>query len=113
MAADVPSTATTTSAAAAAATTAGEKAPSCLTRPSEHTAEALSQTLLQADDHTIAWNLDGWTDSERAWLLRGALEERSLAGVQLVAAYGREDVLFRVAAQLEQARPWAHHRPTV
>ena len=32
-------------------------------------------------------------------------------GVQLVAAYGREDVLIRVAAQLEAAQPWAHLHP--
>ncbi|WP_319453914.1 MULTISPECIES: amidase [unclassified Mycobacterium] len=32
-------------------------------------------------------------------------------GVQLVAGYGREDVLIRVASQLEQARPWAHRTP--
>ena len=32
-------------------------------------------------------------------------------GVQLVAAYGREDVLVRVAAQLESLAPWAPFAP--
>jgi len=34
-------------------------------------------------------------------------------GIQLVAAYGREDLLIRVASQLEQASPWAQRRPQV
>jgi len=34
-------------------------------------------------------------------------------GMQLVAAYGREDVLIRVASQLEQAAPWAHLKPNL
>jgi amidase len=34
-------------------------------------------------------------------------------GIQLVAAFGREDVLLRIAAQLERAQPWVDRRPPV
>ncbi len=32
-------------------------------------------------------------------------------GVQLAAAYGQEDILIRVACQLEQAAPWSERHP--
>ena len=34
-------------------------------------------------------------------------------GVQLVAPFGREDVLFRIAGQLEHAAPWADRHPPI
>jgi amidase len=34
-------------------------------------------------------------------------------GVHLMAGWAREDLLFRLAAQLEDARPWRDRRPPV
>jgi amidase len=34
-------------------------------------------------------------------------------GVQLVAAYGREDLLIQIASQLEEAAPWSDRHPPV
>jgi amidase len=34
-------------------------------------------------------------------------------GIQLVAGYGREDVLIRVGAQLESAHPWSSDHPVI
>ncbi len=33
-------------------------------------------------------------------------------GIQLGAGFGREDLLFQIAAQLEVAQPWQHRRPS-
>lgn len=35
------------------------------------------------------------------------------AGVQIAARFGDEATLFRLASQLEEARPWAGKRPVV
>lgn len=34
-------------------------------------------------------------------------------GIQMVAAFGREDLLFRIASQLEKAMPWNNRKPQI
>ncbi|MGZ4676026.1 MAG: amidase [Acidimicrobiia bacterium] len=43
----------------------------------------------------------------------GMTDDGLPVGVQLVAPFGREDVLFRLASQIEAAAPWAERRPPV
>ena len=59
---------------------------------------------------TLPFNMSG----QPAVSLPGHLTEAGLpVGVQIVAAYGREDVLLRVAAQVEEAGMWKGRRAAV
>ena len=44
---------------------------------------------------------------------RTKLEAGMPAGVQLIADYGREDLLIQLAALLEVGAPWSDRRPAV
>lgn len=64
----------------------------------------------QLPQFLIPWNLTG----QPAISLPLHWNDAGLPiGTQLVAAYGREDLLIRVASQLERARPWADRRPPI
>jgi amidase len=52
------------------------------------------------------------TTGQPAVALPAALTDDGLPiGIQLVAAYGREELLFSLAAQVEMAAPWCDRRP--
>lgn len=56
------------------------------------------------------WNMSGQPAISLPGHISAAGEP---VGVQLVAASGREDLLLRVASQIELAAPWAHLRPAL
>jgi amidase len=73
-------------------------------------AESEGQRVVSFIPYTAQFNMTGQpaVSLPLHWTLDGLP-----VGVQLVAGFGREDLLVKIAAQLEQAAPWAGRRPPV
>ncbi|HEY2662887.1 MAG TPA: amidase [Candidatus Binataceae bacterium] len=71
---------------------------------------AIGRRMANISPFTIPWNVAG---NPAISLPLHFGRDGLPIGVQLVAAYGREDLLLRLAAQIEQAVPWSNHRPPV
>jgi amidase len=59
---------------------------------------------------TLPWNMAGFPAIS---LPLGVSTGGLPIGMQLVAAYGREDLLLQLAAELEQVAPWKDRRPEI
>jgi amidase len=68
------------------------------------------QRIYEYGPFTAAFNVSG---NPAISLPLGHSREGLPIGVQLIAATGREDLLLQVAAQLEQALPWAGRQPPI
>jgi amidase len=74
----------------------------------DHSTRSWHQSLFDYGPFTVVFNISG----QPAISLPLAQSESGLPiGVQFVAPYGREDLLFQLASQLEEAIPWKHRTP--
>jgi amidase len=76
-------------------------------QPDSHHEELAGITLRLRPVHRRVQHLWAAGDQPAARAEPGGLP----IGVQIVAPYGREDLLFQIAAQLEQAMPWRDRTP--
>jgi len=75
--------------------------------PEDHATESGRRQAV-ISPFTIPWNVAG---NPAISLPLHMTRDGLPIGVQLVAAYGREDLLLRLAAQIEQATPWSDRYP--
>jgi amidase len=73
-----------------------------------HTLASWLQSIFEYGPFTVVFNISG---QPALSLPLGQSESGLPIGVQFIAPYGREDLLFQVAAQLEQAMPWIDRIP--
>jgi amidase len=75
-----------------------------------HTSRSWIRRILEFGPFTAPFNVSGHPAIS---LPLGQSRDGLPIGVQLVAAHGRDDLLLQVAAQLEQAAPWADRLPPI
>jgi amidase len=74
----------------------------------DHTMTSWLRSIFDYGPFTVVFNISG---QPAISLPLGYSSGGLPIGVQLVAGYGREDLLFQIAAQLERTMPWNHRTP--
>jgi amidase len=74
----------------------------------DHTLASWLESLFDYGPFTMVFNISG---QPAISLPLGHSDGGLPIGVQIIAPYGREDLLFQIAGQLEQAMPWNQRTP--